>query len=188
MGRIIYVAGGTRSGKSAFAETLAGAYARVIYVAAARIYPGDADMRRRIALHQERRPANWTTIERDGDLTPLLASVDDQDACLLIESVGTLVTNAMLDESDDWDSMRSDERVAFERRVESDAQAWIAALRDRPSAPDAIFVSEEVGLGVVSAYAMGRAFADALGKTNQALAQASDEAYFLVSGLPLRLR
>ncbi len=181
-----FITGGTRSGKSAYAEALADGYDRVHYLATARIDRSDRDMLRRIEQHRDRRPTHWTTVERSTDLAPVFKQLATENGCVLVESVGTFVLNAMMDASLDWDAAKRAQRDAFEERVLADAESWLDALRG--GTIDAIFVSEEVGLCLVSPNAMGRAFSDTLGRLNQRLAAAADHATLVVSGIGLVLK
>jgi adenosyl cobinamide kinase/adenosyl cobinamide phosphate guanylyltransferase len=158
---ITLVLGGTRSGKSEVAERLAaGADGPVTYVATGRAT--DDDMAARIAAHQARRPASWTTVEAADDLPLVLAGLDGP---ALVDSLGA------------W--------VAGCADLSPDAGALCTALRRR--AGDTVVVSEEVGLGVHPPSALGRRFADALGALNQAVAEAADQVVLVVAGRVLPL-
>jgi adenosyl cobinamide kinase/adenosyl cobinamide phosphate guanylyltransferase len=158
---ITLVLGGTRSGKSEVAESLAaGVGGRVTYVATGS--PSDADMAARIAAHRARRPASWTTLDAGSDLPRMLAAVD---GTAVVDSLGA------------W--------VAAHGDLAPDAADLCRALVGR--AADTIVVSEEVGLGVHAATAAGRRFADALGELNRAVAEVADEVLLVVAGRVLPL-
>jgi adenosylcobinamide kinase / adenosylcobinamide-phosphate guanylyltransferase len=166
------VLGGTRSGKSRYAEGMLPAGAAVRYLATARHDPGDAEWAARIAAHRARRPAGWATVE-DADVA---AAVRAGGGPLLVDDLATWLTH-VLDDAGAWDgpadvSPRTDELVAA-----------VAAAPGR-----VVLVSAEVGLGVVPATRAGRLFRDELGALNAALAAVCDEVWLLVAGLPLRLR
>ena len=164
--------GGTRSGKSGYAEQLLSARAAVRYVATARHVPGDAEWTARIDAHRARRPAAWTTVE-DADLPALLRAGGGP---LLVDDIATWLTG-VLDEAGAWD--RSVD-------VSSQVDALVEAVRAAPGR--VVLVSAEVGLGVVPATRAGRLFRDELGALNAALARVCDEVLLLVAGLPLRLK
>ena len=164
--------GGTRSGKSGYAEQLLSASVAVRYVATARPVPGDAEWTARIDAHRARRPAAWTTVE-DADLPALLRAGGGP---LLVDDIATWLTG-VLDEAGAWD--RSVD-------VSPQVDALVEAVRAAPGR--VVLVSAEVGLGVVPATRAGRLFRDELGALNAALARVCDEVLLLVAGLPLRLK
>jgi len=166
------VLGGTRSGKSGYAEELLSASVAVRYVATARPVPGDAEWTARIDAHRARRPAAWTTVE-DADLPALLRAGGGP---LLVDDIATWLTG-VLDDAGAWD-----------RGVDVSPQvdALVEAVRAAPGR--VVLVSAEVGLGVVPATRAGRVFRDELGALNAALARVCDEVLLLVAGLPLRLK
>lgn len=173
--RITLLLGGARSGKSELAELIAGSSAPpVTYVATG--WGGDPDMAARIERHRARRPPQWATLEvspraagagqasRAGgpDLPALLAATA---GTVLVDSLGT------------W--------VAAAPGLTVDAGALCDALIARPGR--SILVSDEVGLGVHPETGLGRAFRDALGELNRAVATVADEALLVVAGRVLRL-
>jgi len=160
----ILVLGGSRSGKSAFAESLLAGAADVDYVATAAARPGDDEWTQRIAAHQARRPEQWKTIETS-DVAAVLAA---DGPPVLIDSITLWVAGAL------------DEQLA--QRADDLCAAWETTSRS------AVAVSDEVGSGVVPDSESGRLFRDALGELNQRLAASADEVYLVVAGVPLRLR
>jgi len=159
------VLGGSRSGKSAFAESLLADAPAVAYLATAATNPDDAEWTARIAAHQARRPPHWTTLET----TDVAAELRRDGDPVLIDSI-TLWVSAALHEPD------------LERRADDLVKAWTATTRR------VVAVSDEVGSGVVPASDAGRRFRDALGLLNQRLAAAADGVHLVVAGLPLRLK
>jgi adenosylcobinamide kinase/adenosylcobinamide-phosphate guanylyltransferase len=131
----------------------------------------DAEMAERIAHHRARRPASWRTLEARVELATRVSAEHRDATTLLIEDLTLLLSNHL--EVDD---------KAAEARTLDEVNALLAL--------DAhvIFVANEVGMGVVPAYPVGRVFRDALGRINQAVALASQEVYLIVAGLPLRLK
>jgi len=166
------VLGGTRSGKSGYAEQLLSARAAVRYVATARHVPGDAEWTARIDAHRARRPAAWTTVE-DADLPALLRAGGGP---LLVDDIATWLTG-VLDDAGAWD-----------RGVDVSPQVDALVEAVRAAQGRVVLVSAEVGLGVVPATRAGRLFRDELGALNAALARVCDEVLLLVAGLPLRLK
>jgi adenosylcobinamide kinase / adenosylcobinamide-phosphate guanylyltransferase len=173
----ILVTGGVRSGKSRHAEQVLAAYDAVTYVA-----PGpttdedpDPDWAARIAAHQARRPAGWTTLE-----TRDLLLAFGTPGPVLVDCLGTWLT-AVIDGAAAWDLPSGEAHSLVEARLEDAA----VALRAAPG--PVVLVTNEVGLGVVPEHRSGRLFRDLLGTVNQRLAQECDEVHLVVAGRVLRL-
>lgn len=171
----LLVVGGTRSGKSAFAQQWAERQASSrLYVATCRVE--DAEMAVRIRLHKEQRGAGWACLEE-----PLRLPEALREACaapmppgvLLLDCVGLWISNLMAD------GLAPD---AVQERVER-LSRW---LEEAPL-PVAV-VSPECGLGLVPMHPVSRAYRDALGLANQRLARACDSVVFVACGLPLVLK
>ncbi len=167
--KIIYVTGGQRSGKSVFAEQLALQLSiSPVYLATATIY--DDEMVNRVAKHQQRRGDNWQTIE-----APLHFDADLTGKTVLLDCITMFATNHYF---------------AAHENVGNAINSIIKEIDKLFSQVDAtiIAVSNEIGLGGVSANKMQRQFADLQGTINQYVAQLADEAYMIVSGLPIKLK
>ena len=170
------VLGGARSGKSVFAEDIAGS-GPVVYVATARPWPGDAEFAARIALHTARRPASWITEDRR-DLVTLLGV--PTPTTMLVDDLGTWLTHT----TDDCGS------AAWEQDS-PELNARIDTLVDRVatySGGDLVIVSPEVGLAVIPEHRSGRVFRDRIGTLNQRLAAVCERVVLVVAGLPLELK
>ncbi len=180
MGELLFVTGGSRSGKSAFAERLAADARSVIYVAT--LEPRDTEMLARIERHAARRPASWHTLEAPHALATAVLTAPRGD-CLLIDSLSGWVSNRLLalqDEAPSTEAIASLETVLL-----ADVAAIVARANDR-DAPT-IVVSDEVGSGLVPAYPLGRAYRDLLGAANQAVSRAATHAWLIVAGRALPL-
>jgi len=171
MGKIILVLGGARSGKSNFACSLARKYKRVAFIATAE--GGDDEMRRRIRLHRRERPAHWNTFEEPRNILRALSAAGVDHDCVVVDCLTLLVSNLLL-------AKKSEAEIS---RTLSEALAVIKKAKFRT-----VFVSNEVGLGLVPANRLGRLFRDTAGRVNRIVAAAADEVYFLFSGIPLRLK
>ena len=170
----VLVLGGSRSGKSAHAESLLAGVPEVTYLATSAPSDDDAEWAQRVAAHRARRPAGWTTVETTAPSELLRTGI------VLVDSVTTWVA-ALMDETGVW----SDEPGALERlagRCDALVNAWAM------TPAHVVAVSDEVGLGVVPETRSGRLFRDTLGAVNQRLAGTADEVWFVVAGLPQRLR
>ena len=164
------VLGGTRSGKSGYAEGLLPMDAPVRYLATARPVPDDAEWTTRIAAHRDRRPSSWRT-EESPDLPSALAAATPGEL-LLVDDLATWLTGE-LDDVGAWDSAAPG--AVFDGRV----GALVGAVRDCPAR--LVLVSAEVGLGVVPATRSGRLFRDELGALNAELARACHSVVLLLS-------
>ena len=159
---ITLVLGGARSGKSEYAERLAASLQQPVTYIATAAFGNDADFDARIAVHQQRRPPAWVTVESGPDLAGALSAAQ---GTVLVDSLGT------------W--------VASSPGFEVDASSLCDALRSRTA--DTVLVSEEVGLGVHPSSEAGGRFRDALGCANQMVAAVADEVFLVVAGRALRL-
>jgi adenosylcobinamide kinase / adenosylcobinamide-phosphate guanylyltransferase len=177
--RRILVTGGTRSGKSAYAEKLLADQAAVTYLAPGPPADpvGDPEWASRIAAHQARRPAHWTTVETD-DLPGALRAAARQ--AVMIDSLGSWLT-AALDRLEAWSAPPEVWADGLTDQVGDLVDAWRSCRRI------AVAVTNEVGLGLVSEHRSGRVFTDRLGDLNQAVARASDDVILMVAGRALPL-
>ena len=176
------VTGGARSGKSALAERLAGDHAVVTYVATSGHRPDDAEWAQRVALHRERRPAHWSTVETT-DVAAVLASAAP-GSVVLVDCLALWLT-AQLDDLDAW--RRADDGATDEVRAEA-AERMVALVEALDgSVADVVLVTNEVGMGVVPATASGRLFRDLLGILNVHVAAACHETTLVVAGIPVPL-
>jgi len=178
---LVLILGGARSGKSTYAEELAARLGeRVLYVATAEAL--DGEMQARVLSHRARRPESWQTLEaplRVGEA--LEAHTPDPGADLiLLDCLTLLVSNVILSGGPDAPEPEADTAWLS---IQAELDALLAAHR-RLAVP-LIIVSNEVGLGVVPPYSLGRTYRDCLGWANQALARAADRVILMVAGLPV---
>ena len=174
-GVLIYlITGGQRSGKSTKAEELALSLSpNPVYMATAHIW--DDEFRERVARHQARRGPNWTNIEEE----LYLSKYDISGKVVLIDCCTLWATNFFFrdskgDELPDVDKTLAELKDEFDRFTSQDATF--------------IFVTNEIGLGGVSANAVQRRFTDLMGWFNQYIAQKADEVIMMVSGLPIQIK
>lgn len=173
MGRIVFITGGARSGKSAFAQSLAEtAGGPLLYVATATVE--DAEMADRVALHRQQRGPRWNLLEEPYDLPGRLPAAATGHGAVLLDCVTLWLTNLFLAAEED------------NERVLAEVERFCAVL---PTLPAPLYlVSNEVGAGIVPENRMARLFRDLAGGANRRLAAAADEAYLVVAGLPLKLK
>jgi len=185
-GRLILVLGGARSGKSSYAEGLAGQLSdRVLYVATAQAK--DEEMQKRIAAHRRARPSTWRTVAAPvGVGRAVRAALGAQPAdVVLVDCLTLLVSNAVLQGVADEDLDDVDEQSA-QQWVDAELDGLLEAIRTGDTVW--IVVSNEVGWGLVPPYPLGRVYRDLLGRANQRLARVADKVYLMVAGLPLDVK
>jgi adenosylcobinamide kinase/adenosylcobinamide-phosphate guanylyltransferase len=167
----VLVGGGARSGKSTFARRWAEQrHGGGVYVATAEAL--DEEMRERIAHHRGERGRTWKTLEEPLDLAGLLARQESRNECVLVDCLTLWLSNVML-------------------CAEPSAEGELARLEGvlkRWSGPDLVFVTNEVGCGIVPDNALSRNFRDMAGRLNQSVAELADEVYWTVFGQPLRVK
>ena len=167
----IVVTGPARSGKSEWAEGLAvQSHQPVVYVATSQRNVDDPEWQARIAIHRQRRPEDWRTLEVPVDLAAALKAAQAEE-CWLVDSLGTWLANCLNQTEAAW---------------QSTVEELLAAIASFPGT--LIFVAEETGWGVVPAYPAGRAFRDRLGSLTRRIGGISDAVYLVVAGYAVDLR
>ncbi|WP_207484128.1 bifunctional adenosylcobinamide kinase/adenosylcobinamide-phosphate guanylyltransferase [Arenibaculum pallidiluteum] len=162
------VLGGARSGKSRFAETLVASGPEPVYLATGRAW--DAEMEARIAEHRGRRGPRWTTVEEPLDLAGALARLAAPGRAVLVDCLTLWITNLMVEG----------------RAVPAACDELVAAVPALRG--PVVFVSNEVGLGIVPENAMAREFRDHAGRLHQELAARCGHVWLVAAGLPLTLK
>ncbi|MFL5657535.1 MAG: bifunctional adenosylcobinamide kinase/adenosylcobinamide-phosphate guanylyltransferase [Ktedonobacteraceae bacterium] len=183
--KLVLVLGGARSGKSAFAEQLAASSERrVAFIATATA--GDDDMRARIARHRASRPPEWLTIEEPLQLAGAVRRAAELADVLLLDCITLWLANWIGQQGD----LEPDDAPgeAYTDRVLSDIEELLATLAALGPGKTLIAVSNEVGLGIVPAYPLGRVYRDTLGWVNQRLARSADRVYLMVAGLAVDIK
>lgn len=168
MEKSILITGGARSGKSQLAEKLAlRPTGKAIYIATSEIH--DDEMAQRIDAHRARRGPEWHDFHAPIDLSAALKETDGSDP-RLVDCLTLWLTNLILSDLD-WDAAAQD-------------------LIDTLSAQSApvVFVTNEVGAGIVPENELARRFRDAAGLLNQRIASNVDTVYFCVSGYPIKVK
>ena len=173
MGKITFIIGGARSGKSRYALSLAKKEKtkRVAFIATCQ--PFDEEMRKRIKLHRKKRPAGWQTFEEPYKLSSLLRKNSGRFDMILIDCITLLISNLFL-------------RNLSEGAIMKEIGKLLAALKKNKG--KAIIVSNELGLGIVPENELARSFRDVAGMVNQLIAKESDSVFFMTAGLPLRIK
>ncbi len=182
--RLILVTGGARSGKSIYAEKLAREQGeKVVYLATAAAL--DSEMKERIKAHQAARPSSWLTLEETLKVVETLRKIPPDTEVVLLDCLTLWISNLMLEKAGPREP--SGEEVKFlEEELIQEGKRLVEELGERNQT--VIVVSNELGLGVVPEFVLGRIFRDVVGKANQMLAQAADEVYFLISSIPMKIK
>ena len=166
----VLILGGARSGKSRYAENLATNSAKqVIYIATGQAR--DAEMAARINLHRQQRPAHWQTLEEPIKLAEVLATHADKTRCLLVDCLTLWLSNILFDA----------QGQVQENVFEEQSQTLLEIVTSL--AGEVIFVSNEVGQGIVPMDAMSRRFVDEAGRLHQQLAQRCEQVVLVTAGL-----
>ena len=177
-GKLILVTGGARSGKSSFAEKLAKeANKDVTYLATCQAL--DEEMALRIEEHKKRRPKNWKTIEEPLNASSVIEKEGKSDRVILLDCLALLVANLIFSKGDSTSE-------PIDQAVLNEIKTLAKISKDVPAS--VIIVTNEVGMGIVPEYPLGRAYRDTLGKANQILASEADEVYLLVCGIPVNVK
>lgn len=185
MGKIIFITGGARSGKSRFAEELVKGLDAVLYVATGIGF--DAEMKDRISRHRSQRNPAWKTVECYRGIEGMLRGNLADRKYILLDCVTIMVSNILvLDAGLDWDRAGMAEVDEVEQKVRKEIDDFIMIARDFNG--ETIIVSNELGMGIVPPTPLGRHYRDIAGKVNQVLAAEADEAYFIVSGVPVKIK
>jgi adenosylcobinamide kinase/adenosylcobinamide-phosphate guanylyltransferase len=180
------IIGGARSGKSSYAEALAreaeAGGQRIIYIATAEIK--DEDMAARIARHRAARPAHWVTQEVPLHLAQALRAAAAADTCLLVDCLTLWLTNLFF--AGHAAAQAESGQGVDCPLLREELQALEAALPELPGR--VLFVSNEVGSGIVPMNRLARVFADEQGWLNQRVARLCERVTLLVAGVPLQVK
>ncbi len=166
---IYYVTGGERSGKSSFAEKFAKEITeKPYYLATSRIW--DADFQNRVDRHISDRDENWTTIEKEVHLSEAIP----ENSVVVIDCVTLWLTNLITDFENDFEKS-----LIFAKRELYELNKKNAKI---------IIISNEIGMGMHAPTHLGRKFTELQGWINQEIGKISEEAYFIVSGIPIKMK
>ena len=194
MAKIVLVTGGARSGKSAFAEEQLADRERVCYIATGLPRGEDPEWKERIRLHQERRPASWTTQEQYAGLADWLR--EQSHPVYLLDCATLLTSNRLFDliaqhypdklELTEEHFLSRQEQSFLLQLLEEEWQELLSAIHQTDA--ECWIVTDEVGLGIVPETRLGRFFRDVQGKINQLIAKEASEAYLVICGLAQQLK
>ena len=192
MGRLILITGGARSGKSNYAEKRAEELGgdQVLYVATSEVR--DDEMRERVRRHQIQRPSAWQTIEAPMQVAQRMRAESAlQEEVILLDCLTLLTSNVLLEAAGPQGGAFDDPSAdPFAPKIEAALLKEVDELMtlSREFAGTMLLVTNEIGLGLVPPYELGRAYRDLLGRANQVVAQQSNEVVLMVSGIALQIR
>jgi adenosylcobinamide kinase/adenosylcobinamide-phosphate guanylyltransferase len=168
---VVLITGGARSGKSRYAEErAAGLGARLLYLATGE--PGDEEMARRIAEHRKRRGERWVTIEEPLQVRRTLAEHQGKVDCAVVDCLTLWVSNLLI-----------------QRGEESVTKATEDLIQGLPQLNfHLLFVTNEVGWGIVPDNSLARQFRDLSGWANQRIAEVVDEVVLMIAGIPFTVK
>src|SRR5258706_11015162 len=179
LSRITLILGGARSGKSSYAQKLAeDSDKSVTFLATAQAL--DEEMSARIQQHRAERPVHWETLEIPLDIASHIKEI--QSEVIILDCLTLLVTNLLMQfVKDDL----ADE-VPFMQAIQKEMEELLSAIRE--SNQHWLIISNEVGLGLVPPYQMGRVYRDGIDWANQRLAREAEKVIFMVAGMPMGVK
>ncbi|MGV8058793.1 MAG: bifunctional adenosylcobinamide kinase/adenosylcobinamide-phosphate guanylyltransferase [Smithellaceae bacterium] len=172
MGKLIFITGGSRSGKSSLTVKMAQSiHKRKIFIATC--IPEDDEMKKRVTLHRKSRPSSWRTIEQRGVLVSTLKKETQSDVVIIIDCLTLFVSSLLM-------------KKTKEDRIKNEVSKAVDIIKGGKST--VIIVSNEVGSGLVPESKLGRDFRDIAGFCNQIVARGAEEVIYMVSGIPLKIK
>ncbi len=170
------ILGGARSGKSSYAEQCATATGKaVIYIATG--VAGDQEMQERIAMHQQSRPSYWQTIEEPILLADTLQQYAGTQYCIIVDCLTLWLSNILFDA-----------QGAYQEDIFIQQKYALLELLPHIATGDILFVSNEVGSGIIPMNSMSRRFVDEAGRLHQQLAQICTQVTLVTAGIPQTLK
>lgn len=185
MSNIILVTGGARSGKSNFAESLCKSRNnKTAYIATS--IPFDEEMKDRVRKHKESRPQNWTTYEIYKDIYSIVKEIANDHKTIILDCVTLLVNNLMFSYDIDVDDANSNQINQLEIYIKDQ----VIKLLEETKKTDlyVVLVTNELGMGIIPGNKLSRVYSDIVGRVNQYIASQSDEVYFVVSSIPMKIK
>ena len=193
---LIFVTGGAKSGKSKFAEEmllkLNNGKQKNIYLATSLIF--DEEMKEKIRLHKKRRKNDWFTVETyknfENELNNFFENNDKTKNNMLVDCLTNMITNIIFENKNiDWDNFEKKMYIQTLEKLNKNVKNSVNKLLNVTNEfENVIIVSNELGMGLVPSYPLGRYFREIAGKMNQIVAEKADEVYFVVSGISMKIK
>ena len=193
---LIFVTGGAKSGKSKFAEEmllkLNNGKQKNIYLATSLVF--DEEMKEKVRLHKKRRKDEWFTVETyknfENELSNFFENNDKIKNNMLVDCLTNMIPNIIFENQNiDWDNFEKKLYIQTLEKLNKDVEhSVIELLNVADQFENAIIVSNELGMGLVPSYPLGRYFREIAGKMNQIVAEKADEVYLVVSGIPMKIK
>lgn len=193
---LIFVTGGAKSGKSKFAEEmllkLNNGKQKNIYLATSLIF--DEEMKEKIRLHKKRRKNDWFTVETyknfENELNNFFENNDKTKNNMLVDCLTNMITNIIFENKNiDWDNFEKKMYIQTLEKLNKNVENSVNKLLNVTNEfENVIIVSNELGMGLVPSYPLGRYFREIAGKMNQIVAEKADEVYFVVSGISMKIK
>lgn len=185
MSNIILVTGGARSGKSSFAESLCiEQNNKTAYIATSVAF--DDEMKNRVKKHQESRPKNWKTYEIYKDIYSIVEELNKNHDTVIMDCVTLMVNNLMFTHGIEVDEATSEELNELENYIREQITKLLEAVKKTNLY--FVIVTNEIGMGIVPENKLSRIYGDFVGRANQLIASYSNEVYFVVSGIPMKVK
>ncbi len=181
---VTLIIGGTRSGKSSFAEKYCLKKSKKpAYIATAEIY--DTEMKSRVEKHQERRKKDWINYEEPYKVAKLLDEITPLHDVILMDCLTIYITNLMLK---DFDFSGKEQEKFMDKREKEIEKEILAILKIIPEDKELVIVSNEVGMGIVPENFISRVFRDISGRMNQLIGEKCDQVIITISGIPIKIK
>ena len=185
MSKVILVTGGARSGKSNFAEKLCKEQNNnTAYIATS--IPFDDEMKDRVRKHKESRPQNWKTYEIYKDIYTIIDDISKEHKTVILDCVTLLVNNLIFMHEIDIDNSTQYEIDELEKYIKEQVEKLLIEIKKTNLY--FVIVTNELGLGGVSINKLTRVYTDIVGRINRQIAAQSDEVYFVISGIPMKIK
>ena len=193
---LIFVTGGAKSGKSKFAEEmllkLNNGKQKNIYLATSLIF--DEEMKEKIRLHKKRRKNDWFTVETyknfENELNNFFENNDKTKNNMLVDCLTNMITNIIFENQNiDWNNFERKLYIQTLKKLNKNVENSVDELLNITNQfENTVIVSNELGMGLVPSYPLGRYFREIAGKMNQIVAEKADKVYFVVSGIPMKIK
>ena len=193
---LIFVTGGAKSGKSKFAEEmllkLNNGKQENIYLATSIVF--DEEMKEKVRLHKERRENNWITVETyknfEISLNHFFKNNNETQHNMLVDCLTNMITNIIFENQNiDWNNFERKLYIQTLKKLNKNVENSVDELLNITNQfENTVIVSNELGMGLVPSYPLGRYFREIAGKMNQIVAEKADEVYFVVSGISMKIK